>query len=190
VTNQLPNSNVDAHSLEDWELRIVGLEERLQPIARRPVDITQPDWLDHLRVGVPPLDEAGVREQMEQLLGELIPAYAKGGDETRSAIRRIFAECGSFAWAAALSTRRTSMEGLRQHLILFSMKDQGQDGRDALLTLQEIVREAATAGVDKAAVLREVAAMSSSTNRYGMGSTRDMLLKFANTPCNGLSLSS
>jgi hypothetical protein len=72
---------------------------------------------------------------------------------------------------------------LRQHLILFSMKDQGRDSRDALLTLQEIVREADTAGVDKAAALREVAAMSSSTNRYGMGSTRDMLLKFANTPC-------
>ena len=126
---------------------------------------------------------------LEQLLGELVPAYAKSDDETRSAIRRMFAEYGSFAWAAALSTRPTSVGGLRQHLILFSMKDQGWDSRDALLTLQEIVREADKAGVDKAAVLREVAAMSSSINRYGMGSTRDMLLKFVNTPCHGLSLS-
>lgn len=62
------------------------------------------------------------------------------------------------------------------------MKDQGRDSREALLTLQEIVREADTAGVDKAAALRAVAAMSSSTNRHGMGSTRDTLLKFANTP--------
>jgi hypothetical protein len=94
----------------------------------------------------------------------------------------MFAEYRSFAWAAALSTPRTSVEGLRQHLILFSMKDQGRDSRDALLTVQEIVREADTAGVDKAAALREVAVMSSSTNRYGMGSTRDILLKFVNTP--------
>ena len=56
-----------------------------------------------------------------------------------------------------------------------------RDSRDALLTLQEIVREADTASVYKATALREVAAMSSSTNRYGMGSTRDMLLKFVNT---------
>ena len=116
----------------------------------------------------------------------MIPAYAKGGDETRSAIRRMFAEYGSFTRAAALSTQPTNVEGLRQHLILFSMKDQGRDSRDGLLTLQEIVREADTAGVDKAAVLREVAAMSSSTNRYGMGSTRDMLLKSANTPSHGI----
>jgi hypothetical protein len=189
MKNQPPNSNADAGTLEDWESRIMDFEKRLRPIARRPVDITRPDWLDRLRAGVPPLDEAGVREHAEQLLGELIPAYAKGGDETRCAIRRMFAEYGSFAWAAALSTRRTSVEGLRQHLILFSMKDQGRDTRDALLTLQEIVREADTAGVAKAAVLREVAAMSSSTNRYGMGSTRDMLLRFTNTRCRGLSLS-
>jgi hypothetical protein len=189
MKNQPPHSNANAGTLEDWESRIMDFEERLRPIACRPVDITRPDWLDRLRAGVPPLDEAGLREHAEQLLGELIPAYATCGDEMRSAIRRMFAEYGSFAWAASLSTPRTSVEGLRQHLILFSMKDQGRDSRDALLTLQEIVREADTAGVDKTAVLREVAAMSSSTNRYGMGSTRDMLLKFANTPCHGLSRS-
>src|SRR5215470_1777386 len=180
---QQPNSNLNADALEDWESRIMDFEERLRPIARRPVDITRPGWLDRLRAGVPPLDQSGVREHAEQLLGELISAYAKGGEETRSAIRRMFAEYRSFAWAAALSTPRTSVEGLRQHLILFSIKDQGRDSRDALLTLQEIVREADTARVDKAATLRAVAAMSSSTNRHGMGSTRDMLLKFASSPC-------
>jgi hypothetical protein len=122
------------------------------------------------------------------LLNELISAYAKASDETRSVIRRMFVQYRSFAWAAALSTRPISVQGLRQHLILFSMKDQGRDSRDALLTLQEIVRDADTAGVDKAAVLREVADMSSSTNRYGMGSTRDMLLRFVNTPCHVSSL--
>jgi hypothetical protein len=183
--NQQPSSNADAGTLEDWEARITDFEERLRPIARRPVDITRPDWLDRLRAGMPPLDEAGVRGPAEQLLDELISAYAKGNNETRSVIRRMFVQYHSFAWAAALPTQRISVQGLRQHLILFSMKDQGRDSRDALLTLQEIVRDADTTGVDKAAVLREVAAMSSSTNRYGMGSTRDMLLKFVNTPCHG-----
>jgi hypothetical protein len=57
------------------------------------------------------------------------------------------------------------------------MKDQGRDSRDALLTLQEICHEAVAAGADTAPVLREVAELSSSANKYGMGSTRDMLLK-------------
>ena len=168
-------------SLEDWEFRMMELDERLRPIAQRPVDVTRPGWMERLRAGVPPLDEAGARNEAETLLAELSAAYAEGTEESRVAIRRLFAEYRSFAWAAALSSPRTSVEGLRRHLIFFSMQDQGQDSRDALLTLQRICGEAAGAGVDTAPVLREVVAMSSAVNKYGMGSTRDMLLKHCPT---------
>ena len=167
----------DARALENWESRIIELEQRLRPIAQRPVDITRPGWVERLQAGPPPLDEAGVRTPAERLLQEMIDAYAQGTEQTRVAIRRLFTEYRSFAWAAALSTPRTSVAGLRGHLILFSMKDQGRDSRDALLTLQEICHEAVSAGVDTAPVLREVAELSSRANKYGMGSTRDMLLK-------------
>jgi hypothetical protein len=165
------------NTLEKWELQMMELEERLRPIAQRPVDVTRPGWVERLRAGAVPLDEAGVRDDAEKLLGALISAYPQGTEETRAAIRHLFAAYRSFAWAAALSTPRTSAYGVRQHLILFSMQDQGRDSRDALLTLQGICREAAAAGVDTAPVLLEVAAMSSSANRYGMGSTRDMLFQ-------------
>ena len=114
---------------------------------------------------------------MERLLEEMILAYAQGADQIRTAIRRLFREYHSFAWAAELSTPRTSVAGLRQHLILFSMQDQGRDSCDALLTLQEICREASSAGVNISPVLREVADLSGSADKYGLGSTRDMLLK-------------
>ena len=65
---------------------------------------------------------------------------------------------------------------MRQRLVLFSIQDQGEDSRDALLALQGICREAAAAGVDTGPVLREVAAWSCMANKYGMGSTRDILL--------------
>ena len=164
-------------ALEDWKLQIMQYEERLRPIAQRPVDVTQPDWVERLQDGVAPLDEAGVRQGVERTLRELIAGYAQGTEEIREAIRRLFTEHRSFAWAATLSMPPASVEGLRQHLILFSMQDQGQDSRDALLTLQEICRAAAAARVDTTPVLREVAALSSSADKYGMGSTRDMLLK-------------
>ena len=68
----------------------------------------------------------------------------------------------------------SALDGL---VIVFSMKDQARDSRDALLSLQEICRAAAAAGVDLEPALRDVAAMSSRVDRYGMGSTSDMLLK-------------
>ena len=165
-----------ASLLENLELQMMELDERLRPIAQRRVDVTQPGWWERLQAGGAPLDQAGVRAAAERLVQAFLGAYVQGTDERRAAIRRMFAEYRSFAWAATLPVPRTTAQGLRQHLILFSMQDQGQDSRDALLTLQEICREASAAGLDTAPVLLEVAELSSSINKYGMGSTRDMLL--------------
>jgi len=165
------------NALEDWEFRMMELEEKLQPIAKRPADVARSGWLERLQAGPLPLDEAGVRDAAETLLAELIGAYAHGTDHTRAAIRRLFREYRSLAWAATLSVPRTTIEGVRQHLILFSINDQGRDSRDALLTLQEICQDARTAGLEIAPVLREIAAMSSDADKYGMGSTSQMLLR-------------
>ena len=165
-------------ALEDWELRIRDLEQRLRPIAERPVDVTRPGWLERLQASGSPLDEAGAGETTERLLSEIIVAYSQGAEDFRAAVRRLFDVYRSFAWAAILSVPRTSVRGLRQHLILFSIKDQGRDGRDALLTLWEICCDALAASVEIESVLREVAAMSSDADRFGMGSTRQMLLRF------------
>jgi hypothetical protein len=169
------------NALENWELEIMQLDERLRPIAKRTVDVTDPGWFERLQGGLSPLDEAGVRMEMEKLLPELITAYVKGNEQDRATIRRFFSEYQSFAWVAALNEAKTTAASLRHHLILFSMQDQGQDSRDALLSLREICREAANARVELTPLLREVAAISSTVDKYGMGSTRDMLLTYCNS---------
>lgn len=95
----------------------------------------------------------------------------------RASIRQLFQKYQSFAWAATLSVPRTTKDGLRQQLILFSMKDQGRDGRDAWLELQAICQVAKGTGLEIAPVLQEIAAMSSNEDKYGMGSTSQMLLR-------------
>jgi len=163
--------------LDDFELRIMDLEQRLSPIANRPVDITKPGWGLRLRQSPHPLDEAGVRRDAEILLEELISLYPGSAEESRQAVRKLFEKYHSFAWAASLSFEPTSEESFRRHLILFSIQDQGRDSRDALLSLQHLCREARSAGVNSPPVLREVAELSSDLNKYGMGSTKEMLLK-------------
>jgi hypothetical protein len=170
------HADSNASRLEGWELRMMELDQRMRPIAQRPVDIMSPGWIERSHSRGPALDEAGARQEAETLLAELSAAYTQGPEETRAGIRRLFAECRSFAWACLWSRQAAGVDGLRQRLILFSMQDQGQDSRDALLELQGICREATAAGVDVAPMLHEVAAWSSTANRYGMGSTRDLLL--------------
>ena len=61
------------------------------------------------------------------------------------------------------------------------MKDLERDSRAALLTLQEICREAAEAGLETGPILREVAALSSERYLPRRGCTRDFLLKQCQT---------
>ena len=131
----------------ELELQMMELDERLQVIARRSVDIADPNWVAGLRKWQPPLDEAGVRVEAEGLLADLVAAYRGGGAAVRAEIRRMFVQCGSFAWAAGLAEAPTTEEIFRRQLVLFSMLDPGTDTRDALLVLQDWCRRAGAAGV-------------------------------------------
>jgi len=161
--------------MEELELRIMDLEQRLAPIANLPVDITRPGWSERLRESRHPFDRAGIRAEAESLLEDLLRRYRTGTDQDREAIRKLFAEHKALAWAASLPFAPTTEAHVRQHLLLFSIKDQGRDSRDALLSLQDLCRTAQQAGVDLAPLLVEVAQLSSDENRFGMGSTRQML---------------
>ena len=164
-------------SLADFESRIAGLERGLRPIADRPVAITVPGWGERLVRAPHPLDEAGVRAEMESLLRELIAVYRKTSEDVREALREFFAHYQAFAWAASLPSNPRTAKGLRDQLLLFSLKDQGRDSRDALLELQQLCQEARISGVDAPAIFKEVAALSSEVNKFKMGSTKEMLLK-------------
>ena len=162
--------------LADWNDTLSILDVYLRPIAQRPVDIGDPEWFTKLSGGAHPLDEAGVRSETESLLAEVIEYYLKRDDVTRQAIRELFAKNRNFSWAATLPFPPTTREDFRSHLILFAINDQGLDSRDAILLLQDLCKRASSADVDTEPVLREVAPLCSDEDKYGMGSTRSMLL--------------
>ncbi len=163
-------------NLSEVEAAIARFDQHLAPIANRPVDITDPNWLGKLKSVPPALDEANIRGQVETLLVEVLELYVQCDEPTRTALRALFNKYQAFSWAAALP-RDLTPDGFRRQLLLFSLKDQGRDTRDAILWLQDICREARSAGLDLKPILDEVGELSSGINRFGMGSTKDLLLK-------------
>jgi hypothetical protein len=162
----------------DWASRMDALDRRLRPIANRPVDVTDPDWLNKLQAADPAVDRAGVRGECEALLGELVTAYEHGDEDVRQEIRRLFRESPSFAWAASPSGDYSTPSGLRTHLIHFSMLDLGRDPRDAQLSLDGILDAARRAGTPTGDVLEQVAALSNGAPVYpNWPSTSGMLLE-------------
>jgi hypothetical protein len=75
----------------------------------------------------------------------------------------------------------TTPEQYRGHVTLFSMLDQGADTRDALVAIRALCASAKATGVDLTPMLREIAGLSSDLDKYGMGSTRSILLDAAET---------
>ncbi len=152
---------------------VAVLDLCLKPIAERPVDLSDPGWQDKLRTAEP-LDEAGVRAEAEEALRALLGHYEHGDAGTRAAVRAVFGRCPSFSWAAHLPGA-----GFRTRLLHLSARDHGRDTRDEILALRDIRAEATAAGVDLRPLLREVAELSSTVDKYGMGSMRDLLLRAA-----------
>ena len=161
--------------LSTWKEQIARLDAALGPITNRPVKFFE--LLFKPRCRAHPLDEAGVKAQAEQVLSELIEYYPTGDDAMRQAIRKLFEEHRSFSWAATLPYQPVTDESFRAHLILFSIKDHEQDTRDAIVLLHSLCEKAKSAGVEIGPILNEIAELSSDVNKYGMGSTRSLLLK-------------
>lgn len=153
------------------------MEARLKPIAQRPIGFSSLKDPQSLLRPQSPLDEAGLRPQAEALLARLQQGYVQGDETQRQAIRALFVKHPSVAWAMPFALPLPfTPEAFRLQLLLFSMLDQGSDSRDAILALQALCSTARSGGVDVVPILQEVAALSSEMNRYGMGSTRGMLL--------------
>jgi hypothetical protein len=141
------------------------LDRALKPIADRPVDITDSDWVKKAHSRPSPLDEAGVREEAEALLDSLLDVYRSGGDDDRLAVREILGENPAFTWATRVTEPPTSAEGFRRHLLLVSAADGRPDLRDSIVEVNALCARAAGAEVDVVPVLDEVAAKSGDSIR-------------------------
>lgn len=161
--------------LSEIEDEIARIDALLEPIATQRVDTSDPEYETRLRQSRP-LVEAGVKTEAEAALRAVIALYAEGGETVRAAVRALFNRYTSFRWAVHVPHEPTP-ESFRFRLLHFSALDQGPDARDELLGLRDLCAEAEEAGIDIAPMLAQIARLSSDVNRYGMGSTREFLLR-------------
>jgi hypothetical protein len=166
-------------SLSELERTVAGFDERLKPAATRPFNLNDPGLSAKLAQTHDPLDETGLRPEMEAFVAEITGHYAGGDPETRRIIRSLFEKYRWAAWAAAFTRFSNTPEGFRRQLLLFSILDQGQDSREAILSLQHMTAQAISSGIPVKPLLEEVAGYSSEIKKSGMQSTKKMLLNAA-----------
>ncbi len=175
---------MSTHDAHGYEGRFRFLEEKLRPIANRPVKNIAA--LAKTMGSRPrPIDEAGVRSEAESLIGDVLETYAMGSDEDRQVIRDLFGRYRAVSWAIPRPSQPPTTElGFRAWLLMISVRDQSEDSRDLLVALSDKCRTAAKAGVIVGPILQEVAWISSDEDRHGFGSMRSMLLSAEGAAAN------
>ena len=180
-------------TIEDFEQAIRTMDAALRPIAKSAlVDLKKPDWTRRLPTAaaepyLSPLERAGIREDAECLVDAIIAHYVTTSDAGRERIRALFRTYDSFRWAVGWGllspAERINAGQLRKALLLFSIKDQGADWRDAIVTLDRICALASRTSLPLAETLTEVAGLSSDESRFQKfkmsRSTRALLLDYS-----------
>ncbi|GGN12012.1 hypothetical protein FHR83_003521 [Actinoplanes campanulatus] len=164
-------------NLDSIRADVAVLDELLREIAKRPVDVDDPEWQDKLRRAPVPVDEAGVAVEAAAALEALLNAYEMGGPLIREEVRSVFRDFPSFRWAAHLPAESESVTEFRRELMHVSAMDQGDDPRDELMRIWWLCNRARDRGIDVEPVLRRVADLSSDVDIYGFGSMRTLIVR-------------
>lgn len=155
-----------------WEAEIKRLDKLVAPIANGPVD------LETLDVSFSKREKSTLRdvaESAQAILGELLDEYLGGDDKVRDGLRELFWRYENFAWAVNYKMQDNSSAEAKRYLAFLSMDDQGRDSRDFMMTCTAIFDNFEEIGVSYKAELKEVVSVSSTRNKYGMGSTAEIL---------------
>lgn len=165
-------------SFADWQKRADFLNQKLMPITNRPVDINAHDWVEKLEKRPHPADESGLRTEIETLFNEVIDQFELYGPDQRQQIIDLMYQNDALMYARCIDADRNTPGGFRKHMILFVIDDQGKDTRDAMLALGAHHADAKRLGIDVGSIFKEMAAISSTREKFGWGSTRDLFHKY------------
>src|SRR3981189_1912278 len=114
--------------LPAWTAAVERIDAALDPIATRPVWLSELASLGERYRTRNPLDEAGVRDAASALLTEILDEYPRLNCAERIALRALFDQHRALGWAAGFllpTGTAADMSLLRQQLLLFSLLDQG-----------------------------------------------------------------
>jgi hypothetical protein len=125
------------------------------------------------------------RAHLDELFDTFSTEYAAAPERHRRKLREAFLGTknwgGGEVWknGATYFRRFSSLErdprDLRRALVLVSLTDGGNDTRDAVMVMDDLIVWARGANITHEGIFAEIAGMSSPEDRFGMGSIRSLL---------------
>jgi len=158
-----------------WKKQAKSLDSRLRPIVHKEVGVNAPDWQEQLANMPHPADESGLRNEITALFDQIVDQFESFDFDQRQAIIDLMVKNDSLMYSAVIRDDLETLEGFRRNMILFVIADQGKDTRDAIVALGHYRDLGQKHGYDVDTIFEQLAYIASSHDKYGWGSTRDLL---------------
>ena len=144
----------------------------------KPFDVNAANWEEQLERRQHPADASGLRKEIETLFEEIIDHFEGLSPQQRKQIVELMYENQALMYSAIIKTNPSTYDGFRRTMILFVIKDQGTDIRDAILELSAYHAKAENQGIDVRTIFKDMADIASTRDKFGWGTTRDLFLKY------------
>ena len=158
-----------------WKKQAKSLDSKLRPIVQKDVDINAPAWKDQLANMPHPADESCLRDVITSLFDEIVDHFESLDVPQRQAVIDLMEKNESLIYSAVITDNIETVGGFRRNMILFVIADQGKDTRDAIVALEHYRELGQKRGYDVDAIYEKLASIASDHDKYGWGSTRELL---------------
>lgn len=153
-----------------WQEELQIFDSRVKPVINAPYTGDSSSFYQELHA-------LGLKSRADAIVQQIVDEFPKLTAENRRKVSELVNRYSGINWLTDLMRKVESIEAFRLSLTWFVIMDQGKDTRDAILELESYISKGKTFGYPVKALLQEISRMASEQDRYGWGSTRDLILK-------------
>jgi hypothetical protein len=161
-----------------WQKDVPDIDKPLRAWGQQKPDLSDPSWFTKIPPS-PLKEDPALKQRFDAVTQEMAKVYLEGVPDQCRRIRELIREHKGFWNFLGIPTDqiRSRKDGNVFLLALTyeSMSDLGLDTRDAIVSVDELLKAARKAGIDPIPHLRQVMAVSNDVNWHRMGTMKGLL---------------
>ncbi len=154
---------------DHWKVELQALDSMARPILETPYTGESDSFYKQIQA-------LGLKDRANSIVNQLIDQFPKLNARDRLSLSELVNQYDGVNWLTDITEKVETYEAFKASLMWFVICDQGRDTRDAILSLRSFITKGETHDYPVKALLQEISELASDKDKYGWGSTRDLIL--------------
>lgn len=156
-------------SFKQWAKQLKGYHAQIKPLLVQPHDSNSAKKINQ------EIEALAIGPELTQILTQIRQAYPTLNASQRTSVIELMAKNHYVHWADTTNYSVTGAASFERAVLWFIIKDQGRDTRDAILELNQIVRQGQQLEINTNQVLKKMLPLAATQDKFGWGSTHALI---------------